>query len=502
MNQVTRRKRRWRLIYIFLLLTLLVYIFSRAFHIEIRTKEPLTFLGNEDLAPVSYTDNGEAKGVVVDIVEALGVQIDRDIEVITMDWEEAQLNVLNGDADGLLYMNENEARQHMFDFSDPFLETEFHFFVRSSDRSIQNVNDLRNKRVGLEQVGYPYVVLQNHSDINSVFISNWRTAFQQLADGELDALVVDRWVGEYELAESRISGIRIVEEPFAVQRTGIAIRKNEDLLLEELNGAIKSITDSGELPQILDRWGGKRVIYLTEERFKYYMLLGVTLFLGIIVIGVSFFIFNLGQMNKHLTQEVERRTLELKNKNKALETLNYELQQISLVDKLTNIANRRHLDSELEKSWAIKMDEEQPLAIIMIDIDHFKTFNDLYGHVAGDTCLNKVANTLSSCVIRAGDLVARYGGEEFMVMLLRATSSDAYNMAESMRKKVEQLEIKNGQGQVTISLGVASMIPSKGRMLSDLVYMADRALYIAKQEGRNRVRIAREEDEKTSQDTK
>lgn len=96
--------------------------------------------------------------------------MDRDIEVITMDWEEAQLNVLNGDADGLLYMNENEARQHMFDFSDPFLETEFHFFVRSSDRSMQNVNDLRNKRIGLEQVGYPYVVLQNYSDINSVFI--------------------------------------------------------------------------------------------------------------------------------------------------------------------------------------------------------------------------------------------------------------------------------------------------------------------------------------------
>lgn len=71
MNQVIRRKRGWRLIYIFLFLTLLVYIFSRAFHIEIRTKEPLTFLGNEDLAPVSYTDNGEAKGVVVDIVEAL-----------------------------------------------------------------------------------------------------------------------------------------------------------------------------------------------------------------------------------------------------------------------------------------------------------------------------------------------------------------------------------------------------------------------------------------------
>lgn len=147
------------------------------------------------------------------------------------------------------------------------------------------------------------------------------------------------------------------------------------------------------------------------------------------------------------------------------------------------------------------MDEEQPLAIIMIDIDDFKTFNDLYGHVAGDACLNQVASALSSFVTRAGDLVARYGGEEFIAMLLRATSTDASIVAENMRKKVEALGIKNGEGQVTISLGVASIIPRKDAVLSDLVHMADRALYEAKQKGRNQVITSQEDDEKTSLDT-
>lgn len=146
-------------------------------------------MGNADLAPISYTDNGKAKGVIVDIAKALGAEIDRDIEVIAMDWEEAQLKVLNGEADGLLYMNEDETRQQVFDFSDTFLDAEFHIFVRNNDRSTRNATDLHTKRVGLEQEGYPSLLFQNNSAIHIVPISNWKTAFQQLADGDLDALI-------------------------------------------------------------------------------------------------------------------------------------------------------------------------------------------------------------------------------------------------------------------------------------------------------------------------
>ncbi len=169
------------------------------------------------------------------------------------------------------------------------------------------------------------------------------------------------------------------------------------------------------------------------------------------------------------------------------------LRQYSMEDGLTGLANRRRLDEVLESEWHRARRERQPLALIILDIDHFKAFNDFYGHQAGDDCLCKVASSLRKNVRRAGDLVARYGGEEFLAVLPNTDERGAREVAEAMRRSVMHLNLRHEGSpdtrQVTVSAGVAATVPGEGVAagVADLVASADRALYRAKHGGRNAV---------------
>lgn len=173
----------------------------------------------------------------------------------------------------------------------------------------------------------------------------------------------------------------------------------------------------------------------------------------------------------------------------ALQAHNDVLDQLSHVDALTGVANRRLFDDTLRRDWARHERSRSPLSLLMIDIDYFKQFNDLYGHQAGDDCLKKVAKALQSCLQRKVDLVARYGGEEFAV-ILDGDAEGALTVATRMRNAVESLTIAN-QGSrvspyVTISVGFASTAIFSASTPGELLRAADKALYAAKAQGKNR----------------
>ena len=175
-----------------------------------------------------------------------------------------------------------------------------------------------------------------------------------------------------------------------------------------------------------------------------------------------------------------------------LDDANRELTRLSAVDGLTGIANRRCFDETLEREWRRMHRNAQPLALLVADVDHFKEFNDLYGHQAGDDCLRGVAGALAASLHRAADLVARYGGEEFVAILPDTTEEGAMAMAEHMRLSVAELLVPHAgsraSGFVTLSIGVACCVPGVGaNAASQLLSAADRALYEAKRSGRNRV---------------
>ncbi len=171
-----------------------------------------------------------------------------------------------------------------------------------------------------------------------------------------------------------------------------------------------------------------------------------------------------------------------------LREANHHLQKLTMIDSLTQVANRRRFDEYLLQEWGRGVRDRLPLSLVICDIDHFKSYNDHYGHQAGDRCLQEVAKTLNQYVSRSADLVTRYGGEEFAIILPNTAMEGATAVSHRLVQAVQQRGLPHDtapQAFVTISCGVASVLPMADYLPSDLVFTADQALYKAKAQGRN-----------------
>ena len=194
-------------------------------------------------------------------------------------------------------------------------------------------------------------------------------------------------------------------------------------------------------------------------------------------------------------------------REKELRASNLELRQLAYADALTGIPNRRAFNAQLAAQWDLARALAQPIAVLVVDVDYFKRFNDRYGHVQGDQCLRKISEVLIGATrthadmwalppsfrkyaARASDFTARYGGEEFAVLLQRADLETACKVAERLREEIEKLNVtheSSPRGRITISVGAASAVPAASESAQDLLKRADDALYEAKRRGRNTV---------------
>jgi diguanylate cyclase (GGDEF)-like protein len=210
--------------------------------------------------------------------------------------------------------------------------------------------------------------------------------------------------------------------------------------------------------------------------------------LGVLLVIATVLLYNrnLRARQRLLKREVAARTT-------ALDAANRRLTELSYQDPLTGVANRRRLMEALDSALPRAIERGLPLGLIVIDVDHFKDYNDRYGHLCGDAALRLVAQTLEHAT-RAQDLLARYGGEEFAALLLDADHATTVEVAERMRALVAALPAQT-RGEllraITISAGALSTIPEPAASVADLLARADQALYQAKHAGRNRVQAAR-----------
>jgi diguanylate cyclase (GGDEF)-like protein len=175
-----------------------------------------------------------------------------------------------------------------------------------------------------------------------------------------------------------------------------------------------------------------------------------------------------------------------------LEEANARLEAVSATDALTGIANRRAFETTLHAEWARALRDGSPLGLLLMDVDDFKLFNDRYGHPAGDACLRLMALQIQRCLRQPPDLAARYGGEEFVALLPGLGEARVLEVAERVRRGVLAARMAHGGsrfGVVTLSIGAASLRPQDGGSAEELVELADRALYAAKRQGRNKVRL-------------
>ena len=297
------------------------------------------------------------------------------------------------------------------------------------------------------------------------------------------------------LAHNREEWVRVTLQDFSQVPGHISI-ENLDLALQDLSSEVVLVTAFFHIhlpinDQILSRETARLVLVfrLEGEQWK------------IAHSGISIPYPSVGENEVYPLRRLEERNRELEalveERTRALEEVNGKLELQSNTDWLTGISNRRNFDSMLEQEWCRAARTGLPLGLVIIDVDHFKHFNDIYGHQAGDRCLQALTRALTQSVRRAGELVARYGGEEFVVLLPNTTALQALEVASHIQQEVRSLampHIGTAPGIVTLSLGVACLAVSQELSSEDLVRQADVALYRAKRAGRNCVTLAAESE--------
>jgi len=203
------------------------------------------------------------------------------------------------------------------------------------------------------------------------------------------------------------------------------------------------------------------------------------------------------EMRKVREKEILNMAILLEESNRKLQQANEILKSLATIDELTGVANRRYFNIHFQKEWKRALRTKSPVSLLMVDIDSFKAFNDIYGHPAGNECLRKIAEALKYVLKRPGDFIARYGGEEFIVLLTDTDKDGAVEVVKLMQHTVFKLAIPHQGTQVsdriTFSAGIGTLIPNQDLDSAGLISAADKALYRAKAEGRNRYKIFEEQ---------
>lgn len=202
----------------------------------------------------------------------------------------------------------------------------------------------------------------------------------------------------------------------------------------------------------------------------------------------------LSYANTELKKEIQSR----QKTQQELEAANEQLMLISKLDALTGIPNRRRLDEILQEQWLTALEKQLPISIMMIDIDFFKLYNDTHGHLAGDHCLQAVAEVLNSSLRGPSDFVARFGGEEFLYIAVGMSREETVRLGERIRLEIEHLDIEHNSSpvipRVTVSVGISHTLPACNDKVTKILELADEALYEAKSAGRNQLVLAEKQN--------
>jgi len=249
---------------------------------EEAAKRPVLFLGNDALPPMNFMQGGKPAGIVVDLARAIAERMPSRVDIRLMPWAEAQRLVLEDQADALLQINSSPERLRLYDFSDPLLTSEFAIFIPARRTGIARQDDLRGLRVGVEEKGLPILLLQQDPQIEVRAVEKIVQGFRMLETGAVDAVVADRWVGGYVLAENRIEGVSVVAEPIERNDSAIAVRKGNTNLLRQVNATLADIRSNGTYDRIVGAWRSKEVLFKTREQLRQRAMLTAAIAVGLV----------------------------------------------------------------------------------------------------------------------------------------------------------------------------------------------------------------------------
>ncbi len=337
------------------LILLIFFIVS----IEAKDIKEYIFLGNHNIVPIVYNENNISTGLVVDLMKAIAKEVGIKIKIKAMDWREAQEIILNDKADALLYINSNPQRDKIYNFSKPLLKSDFSIFYKSNYKEIQNISSLYGKTVAVESRGYPIFLLKKkYPKIKIKIVSSWEKGFELIQNNMVDALIVDKWIGEYILSVNSIQGISILDKPIESSYSRIAVKKENIELLNKINIGLDAIDNNGIREKILDKWTPKEIVYLTKEK---YANLNNSLILSLIFIFIIFIAYI---KQRKLKRQIE--TLNSSLEERIQQEVAKNTKQLQILQQQTKMAQMGEMIGAIAHQW------RQPLNVISAGIQNLK----------------------------------------------------------------------------------------------------------------------------------
>lgn len=477
--------------------------------------------------PIEMLEDGQYSGLSHEytklIAQKLGVQFSVQT---TNSWSETLQGSKERNIDVLAAVYRTPQRESFLNFTDSYSSLDTGIITSTHHSGPLSLEDLNNKRVAIVAGYYWQDILQQHYPrVKVIAVPDLATGLQEVAFGSSDAMLATIATSTHYLQERGISNLRVAGiTPFPAQYR-LGIRKDWGILAGIINKALATISPRQQ-QEIRQRWIQLHDIEPEAQWQGIPLIVGVSIVFFLLLLLSIFWSYSLRKQVKQqtsnlkqelaqhkLTQQqlkqskieleirVEERTEALNETIEALfrsqaelETANHQLSDMANNDGLTQIANRRHLDLALALALGSTQENRLPLTFILGDIDCFKSFNDHYGHPAGDRCLHQIAQCLNQHAKRSGELAARYGGEEFALLLPGCTGQEAKQISEKILSDIQALDIQHEYSEVSpyvsMSLGIVSIVPSEDVQASDIIRWADEALYAAKHSGRNCIRFA------------
>jgi diguanylate cyclase (GGDEF)-like protein len=453
----------------------------------IKQNPVVRFAAEFDNYPVSFYNKYEEQwqGAVFDVLEKVEQLTGLTFEVANAhdaNWRDIFGKLESGEVSMISELLHTKDREGNFLWSEVEIMQDDRALVSRLEHPDIEINEVLYAKVGLTKgTAHTWVFknwFPNHPSTTE--FENAESAFEALKHGEIDLFMT---------SQNRVLTMtNYMEQPgYKVNvlfdnnyGSSLGFNKNERILRSIIDKSLKLVN----VKRISDRWKHKSYDYrvkLAESRKP--LLMGISaLFFCVIILLLVLYRTNRTE-GKRLETLVKKRTAELEAQHELLEYM-------SLTDPLTDLPNRRNFDMRLDIEWRIAIREKQKISFLMLDIDHFKIYNDKYGHQHGDKILCLISRTIEETLKRPGDFVARWGGEEFAVLLSNTDINGASKIAESIRSNIEKINVSansSSMDKLTISIGVNTQAPGQNSSLESFISVADEELYRAKETGRNKV---------------
>ena len=444
----------------------------------LNNKEEISLCVNPDWMPFEkINEQGEYEGTVAQFYDLLSQKLGVEIKTKQSNsWQQSVKKLKNKKCD--IVSTAIKRRDEGLEFTQPYIKYPLVIATRQEELYISSLDAVKDKKIGLSQdCPLAEIIKNSYPNNNFVKVQNTKRGLEQVQNKELFGFVNTAPSIGYVIQRENMFDVKISGELATELALRIGVNPENKMLLSILEKTLRSI-ESDEKEEIFNNW----LTIKYEDGFNYKLFIRIMLGIALVGLFLLYRQYQLKQFNQRLSSV-----------NKELAQANQKLEDISYLDGLTQISNRRKFDEVLEKEWKHCKREQLELSLIMLDLDYFKEFNDRYGHLAGDDCLKEIAETIEEYVNRPRDLAARYGGEEFMVILPETDLKGARQVAEKIQQAIIDLEIEHEASKVapyvTVSLGVSTIIPKDEAGKEKFLDTVDKALYQAKETGRNQIKV-------------